>query len=138
MIRSLLVSIMLLSLCGCVSKKVLTTVNMDNPYNEVLLKGLPSYGFLECDDYQYYETQKAKNLAGLTLNLEIKDLRRDNKIAECVNFELDRNTELEGRLGLGLVSDYVTRSLTESNAKLTSGAKDKILIEWLCFLKALV
>lgn len=123
-ITSLLFLFTLIALCGLAG-----CISTNNPYKEPLPVGFPYYGFLEGDDFKIYESQKELNFFGKAIALDLKDSRMGKVKAQCVDFELDRNTELEGNRGMALVSEYFGSSLQNANAKIDLKADRKLKVE---------
>ena len=115
----------MLALIGFLSGCAITS----NPYNEPLPIGFPYYGFLPGDDFKIYDSQKKFDFANKTIGFELIDARGSNKNAQCIGFELDRNTELEGNRGMGLVSEYFGTSLQNTNAKFDLKTEPKLRVE---------
>lgn len=106
-----------------------SSVSLKNSYGKNPTAGFLYYGFLKGEDYKYYEIKNPKNLEKLTLDLEVKDSRENVDKVDCADFTLDRNTELEGKVGYELTNDYLIKSFHDSNIKLSNKSNDKILIE---------
>jgi hypothetical protein len=83
------------------------------------------YGYLPGGDYKYYSPISPVNLNGVKYRLEVVDNRKGFNIS-CVNFRIDRNTELEGATGYNFFSTYV-RAMIEANKGIIDPISDNIL-----------
>lgn len=119
--------ILFFGLVGCITST--------NPYRKAVPPGFPYYGFLPGDDYEIYQPMKEFDLKDKSFDFEIVDSRGNKRSVDCIKFELDRNTELEGKVGMSLVSEYFGKTLIGAGARLISdsGKKLKVEVEGLSF-----
>jgi len=87
------------------------------------------YGYLPGTDYKLMKPITAIDLKGKAFNLEFKDARGNNNRISCSEFSLDRETELEGNLGMEYIRQSVVTMIQNSNGKIDSSAPNKIVVE---------
>lgn len=83
------------------------------------------YGYLPGGDYQYYSPMNPVDLQGVKYRIEVVDNRRGFNIS-CVDFRIDRNTELEGVTGYDFFNSYV-RAMIEANNGVVDPNSENIL-----------
>jgi hypothetical protein len=88
---------------------------------------LIKYGFLPGSDYEIYGTNEKIDLNKLHINYTISDSRNSIDSIECSDVLLERDSELEGDLGLKLFSKYLT-TLTDSCNGITDSSSNNIYI----------
>ncbi len=83
------------------------------------------YGYLPGGDFQYYAPHNKIDLEGEHFRLEVLDERHGFGMS-CVEFRVDRNTELEGAKGFEFFSAYV-RAMIEANNGVIDHESEKII-----------
>lgn len=87
------------------------------------------YGFLPGTDYMMLKPEKEIDLKGKSFNVEFRDNRKDvNKIA-CSEYSLDRETELEGRLGAQYFRESMKAMIEGSNGKIDAASPNRVVVE---------
>jgi predicted DNA-binding antitoxin AbrB/MazE fold protein len=87
------------------------------------------YGWLPGTDYKYFKPLQKIDLKGKEFNVEIIDARGTIKKVECFEYEIDRDTELEGELGLNYFSNYLKTMIEHCNGKVNPESKNKITVK---------
>lgn len=87
------------------------------------------YGFLPGTDYKYFKPLQKIDLKGKEFNVEIEDARGSIKKLECFEYEIDRDTELEGELGLNYFSNYLKTMIEYCNGKVNPQSTNKISVK---------
>ena len=84
------------------------------------------YGFLPASGYPFYAPRRYPNLMGKKIVFVINDKRHTIYKANCTNESIQRDSELEGKLGSDYFSDYITKLSSESYE---AGIPDTVLID---------
>ncbi len=71
------------------------------------------YGFLPGSDYEIYAPINKIDLQNYKIHYKISDKRDASNKVQCSNVLVDRDSELEGKLGLDVFSNYLI-TLTDS------------------------
>lgn len=88
------------------------------------------YGFLPGTDYKYFNPLQKIDLKGKEFNIEIIDARGKIKKVECFkDDEIDRDTELEGDLGLNYFRNYLITMIENNNGKINAKSENKIVVK---------
>lgn len=87
------------------------------------------YGYLPGTDYKYYEPQQTINLGGRNFDFVFIDARGSFNKINCSEVILDRQTELEGKLGFLYFSGYIMKMVTNSNGIIDPNSSNKITIK---------
>ncbi len=87
------------------------------------------YGYLPGTDYKIYKLNKSYDLKKAHYNLEVSDKRMNINQIECYNEQIDRNTELEGSLGLKLLQESLEQSIKNSNGEIDNKSEEKIEVK---------
>lgn len=87
------------------------------------------YGYLPGMPYTILEPRSPIYLHGKTFNLEFHDSRGTIIKIDCSKHTLDRNTELEGKLGMQYLRACVVAMIENSNGKIDEASPNKVVIE---------
>lgn len=87
------------------------------------------YGYLPGTEYKLLKPIAAIDLKGKAFNIEFKDGRGLNNRISCSDYTLDRQTELEGNLGMEFFRQSIVTMIQASNGKVDSNAPDKVVVE---------
>lgn len=87
------------------------------------------YGYLPGTEYKLLKPMTDIDLKGKAFNIEFKDGRGRNDHISCSEYTLDRETELEGSLGMEYLRQSVISMIQNSNGKVDSSAPDKLVVE---------
>ena len=87
------------------------------------------YGFLPGTEYKMLGPITDIDLKGKTFNIEFKDNRGGTNRISCSEYTLDRETELEGGLGIRYLRQSIVSMIQNSNGKVDPNAPDKLIIE---------
>jgi hypothetical protein len=87
------------------------------------------YGFLPGTDYKMLKPEKDIDLKGRSFNIEFKDSRKNIDKINCSEYALDRETELEGELGVQYFRESLTAMINGSNGKIDPASPNKIVVE---------
>lgn len=86
------------------------------------------YGYLPGTDYKILKPEGEIDLNGKTYALEFKDNRGGNNKIDCSGYTLDRETELEGDLGMQFFRESITSMIQNSNGKIDAASPNKITL----------
>jgi len=87
------------------------------------------YGYLPGTDYKIFKPLGTIDLSGKTYAIEFRDSRGQNDRINCSEYILNRETELEGHLGIQLLQESITSMIQNSNGKIDSTCPNKITVE---------
>lgn len=89
------------------------------------------YGWLPGGDYYFYSPINKVDLNKRKFNYVVNDKRAGINKIECSKMELDRKTELEGKMGLDYFSNYLTAMTEYNNGKVSMDSCDTITVDLL-------
>jgi len=87
------------------------------------------YGFMPGTDYKIFKLQKSYDLKSNSFAIEYIDSRENVNRIDCSEYNLDRNTELEGELGFKLLQESINKSIENSNGKIDRISDNKYIIK---------
>ena len=87
------------------------------------------YGFLPGSDYEIYATDQQIDLNKLHINYKISDNRSSIDSIECSDIKLEKDSELEGDLGVKLFSKYLMTLTDSCNGILDSSSNNIYEVE---------
>ena len=87
------------------------------------------YGYLPGTGYKIYKLSKSYDLKKIHYDLEVSDKRININQIECYNEKIDRDTELEGALGLKLLQESIEQSIKNSNGEIDNKSDEKIEVK---------
>lgn len=87
------------------------------------------YGYLPGTEYKMLKPMAEIDLKGKAFNIELKDSRGSNDHISCSEYTLDRETELEGNVGMEYLRQSVISMIQNSNGKVDSCAPDNLIVE---------
>lgn len=87
------------------------------------------YGYLPGTDYKLLKPEGSIDLKGKTYALEFRDNRGNKNKLNCFEYPLDRETELEGDMGMGLFRESVNSIIQNSNGKIDATSPNRITVE---------
>lgn len=87
------------------------------------------YGYLPGTNYKILKPQGDVDLNGKTYTIEFRDNRGENNRINCSEYILNRETELEGDLGMQFFREAITSMIQNSNGKIDATSPNKITAE---------
>jgi hypothetical protein len=87
------------------------------------------YGYLPGTDYKFLKPESSIDLHGKTFDVQIKDSRGAIRKINCSEYELDRETELEGTLGMEYFSKNLVSMIEGANGRIDPQSPTKVVVE---------
>jgi hypothetical protein len=87
------------------------------------------YGYLPGTDYKLLEPTKSIDLKGKVFDIDFRDNRKNKETISCSMVGLDRDTELEGELGMRYLRESIVTMIQNSNGRIDPHAPGKLTID---------